>query len=428
MKKTFAALLVVFLLLPGLTPSAHAVRERFTDSSTVSGSDYTDLPALANSLDLVFAGELGLCTDYNCTIQATTPLGSSKVPPGTVYFLPTDGDTPFGGYSCYIYANAVYAFLFGDIPGTGNSSQWKNSITVLENKSLVSYEMFTQANVRTGALLRSTKNADGSYNNNFGHSVIILSYDRDTVRYLDGNGNGKGLIRITHCSWSEFNYDLFTRRNYRLSFVVEPTEAYYSELADGFHDYIGYFAQSRVYSSSFTDVACSDWSYSSVAAAYELGLMNGREGNLFAPTENVSVVEALTLKARMLSCYWDDKADFAPEAGDTWYEPYLRYCELWGIDIGAYGDLFSPITRGDFARLCYAAVPAEALENVRDIPAGSIPDVTSDMDCAEAVYALYEAGILTGSGGEFSPQSPLTRGQAATVAARFADRAQRADG
>lgn len=425
MKKLFVTLLTVLSLFAGLMPAASAAYARITDASAARGADYTDNPYIAEKLDEIFAGQIGLFRDTALTKPVSAPLGSRVVAPGTVYYIASenDGDRNWhGGYSCYIYANAVYAALFGDVPGAAWGGGWQHSRVLVRNKASVSYELFTKLGVKTGALLRSTSNADGSYNGQRGHSVIILRYDKNGVDILDGNGDGKGIIRITRYTWNEFNRDLFSRRGYRLSFIVQPEDAYYEELR---HDYIGYFRCRRDYEGSFVDVTDRSWSYQNVVTAYELGLMNGKSGEVFAPGERITAVEALTLTARLLSGYYDDQYDFTPAPGAAWFDPYLQYCQLWGINTASYGELFAPITRADFARLIARALPAEALTAVRDIPDRSIPDLAPDMTCYRVVYELYEAGILNGSGEGFRPADFLTREQAAAILSRAVDLSQR---
>lgn len=60
---------------------------------------------------------------------------------------------------------------------------------------------------------------------------------------------------------------------------------------------------------------------------------------------------------------------------------------------------------------------------ISNIEEGAIPDVPVDASYAEAVYRLYDAGVLTGndSYGTFAPFSYITRGAAAALIGRMAD-------
>ena len=48
----------------------------------------------------------------------------------------------------------------------------------------------------------------------------------------------------------------------------------------------------------FADVPATEWYASEVASAFELGLMNGTGGGLFAPDGDVTVAEAITMASR----------------------------------------------------------------------------------------------------------------------------------
>ena len=54
---------------------------------------------------------------------------------------------------------------------------------------------------------------------------------------------------------------------------------------------------------SYTDVAESDWFYENVKTAYELGFMNGKAEGAFDPNGNVTVVEGITMAARLHAIY-----------------------------------------------------------------------------------------------------------------------------
>ena len=436
MRKKLICILLLITAICTTVPSAGAASYSYiTDPARADGSDYTDIPALAQALDRIFSGTVAMYSDLKCTTLVRAPLGTRTVPVGTTYYAKENSSGKvFSGSSCYIYANGVYSYLFGDIPYHGWSSSWKNSRRVSGSMSLASYSSFASLGVRTGALLRTTGNKDGSYNGNLGHSIIILSYDNNAVTYLEGNGDGKGLIRIARRTWDNFNSVLLTNRGYKISFIVQPTDSHYESLggtssggsgsgSTSSGDYVGYFSPDRTYTGHFNDVAKWHWYYPVVAAVYSIRLMDGTGGNVFSPNSSITVAEAVTLAARILSGYYDDRYSFT--GSGTWYEPYYQYLTLWGIDPWAYGSPGEKITRGNFARLMARAIPSSELEPVRQVADGSIGDVPSSAAYCSSVYTLYRAGILTGSGGNFYPDKTLTRAEAAAVAARLADRGLR---
>ncbi len=170
----------------------------------------------------------------------------------------------------------------------------------------------------------------------------------------------------------------------------------------------------------FTDVTPEDWYSAGVAAAYELGLMWGEADDHFNAAEQITVVQAIAMAARLHRIYNTGSGDFV--FSELWYEPYVGYAIENGILIDG-PDLFAPATRAQFADLLCRALPQEALGQINDIAMNEIPDVKSGDPYAESVYTLYRAGITAGGNarGTFSPDSGVSRAEAAVMVARMAD-------
>ncbi len=417
MKKRLMSLLAALSLLLSGPLTALAAGE----SETPKGSDFTDIPALARSLDGILADTLDLYGDIGCTRRAAAPVGSRAVPPGRTYYVKSLAGNVYSGTSCYIYANAVYATLFGDVPFHGQDAGWRRSENVASNLAEASFAAFDSAGVGFGALLRTTPNRDGSYNGSAGHSVILLKYDRQGLTYLEGNGDGQGLVRVTTRTWAQFNAVSLAGRGYRISFIVQPTASYMDSLCSGDPDreLVGYLRQVNAYEGRFRDVPGMAWYAPGVRTAYETGLLQGVSGTHFAPEGRVTVAEAVTLAARFLSLYYADGYSFT--GSGPWYGPYYAYCAKWGIDT----DFARPeeaVTRGQFARLMARALPEEAAGSAA---APRFPDVPAGSALESSVEKLAAGGILLGIDGRFVPDGALTRAQMAVIAARMADRAQR---
>ena len=63
------------------------------------------------------------------------------------------------------------------------------------------------------------------------------------------------------------------------------------------------FEKVNTYSNNFSDVTESNWFYENVKTAYELGFMNGKSEGKFDPNGNVTVVEGITMAARLHATY-----------------------------------------------------------------------------------------------------------------------------
>ena len=200
-----------------------------TSPSSASGSSYTNSSALIAKLNAVFAGEVGLYTSSSFQSTVNAKLGSSPMTGSRLCYIRnnTTGTTT-SGWQCFIYANAVYNTLFNEY--VGRATALANSKVVLSGGNTASYNQFSKAGVKCGAYIRTTNNSNGSYNSSVGHSIIVLSYNSNGITYLEGNADGKGLVRITTRTWSEFNSNQLSGRSRYICHVVQPTDSYYNSL------------------------------------------------------------------------------------------------------------------------------------------------------------------------------------------------------
>ena len=182
------------------------------------------------------------------------------------------------------------------------------------------------------------------------------------------------------------------------------------------------FARINTYApGQFADVPEDIWCADNVKSAYEFGIMDGREEGRFDVGGSLTVAETITMACRIHSACTG--ADLPEGAGaGTWYQPYLDYAADHGV-LWAFADYNAPVSRGDFAVIMDSALAEMTLPVISSVERGAIPDVAEGAACYEAVYRLYDAGILTGSDerGTFSPDSSITRGEAAALISRIAD-------
>ena len=227
MKRSKIILLLLSLML---TANLFCVNVNAAD-----GYDYTDSHSLAEKLNEIFSGDIDLYSNSGLTKETIVPL-EDRVNNDTLYYIKSkiNGNT-LAGWQCYIYANAVYNKLFGEFVGHANNLS-KSKIVISGGRKSVSYDLFKDAGVKCGAYMRTTRNSNGSYNGNVGHSIIILSYDKSGVSYLEGNGDGNGLVRICNRTWNDFNYSFFSSKSRRVCHVVQPTQSHYESLYDSYAD------------------------------------------------------------------------------------------------------------------------------------------------------------------------------------------------
>lgn len=223
-KRLCTGILCVALLLVSMPVAVFA---DIRDPAKAQASSYTSSKELADLLTGVFKGDIDIYSNSGCTSEVSMPIGWSMNKKTTYYLKDKTNSGSIGGRQCYIYANAVYNKLFKEL--VGHADSLKHSRVVIPGGSnSVSYDKFSKAGVKCGAYLRTTNRSSGAYNGSYGHSMIILSYNTGTVTYLEGNGDGDGLIRIDTLTWSEFNTTHLSGRSRYLSHVVQPTDAYYN--------------------------------------------------------------------------------------------------------------------------------------------------------------------------------------------------------
>ena len=202
---------------------------QYTSPGQVKGSDYTDNPAFAKALDDLFAGDIDLYKDSKRTKEVSMPLGFRVSMNDPYYMYSTSRKTQTYGWTCFIYSNGAFNKLFGEYVHRGDAL--KNCyIAVGKGAKTMTYDLLKNNNIRAGAYIRTSPKSDGSYYGNDGHSMIILAYDKKHITYLEGNGDGKGLVRITKRTYSEFNSAQLTGRGRKVTHIVQPTEKWFNEL------------------------------------------------------------------------------------------------------------------------------------------------------------------------------------------------------
>ncbi len=174
----------------------------------------------------------------------------------------------------------------------------------------------------------------------------------------------------------------------------------------------------------FSDVKSGSWYEPYIKEAYEYGLINGTSATTFTPTGNLLIAEAIALACRIDYIYYG-KCD--PIKSTTpWYQGYIEYAIKNNIiSESDYFNYDALATRSQVANIFAKALPKEALCAINYIDI--IPDVPYVKDSTDAIYMLYEAGVLTGSDkyGTFNPDDNITRAEIATIVTRMADESLR---
>ena len=170
----------------------------------------------------------------------------------------------------------------------------------------------------------------------------------------------------------------------------------------------------------FTDVPDSHWASSSITEMADKGIMSGIGNNLFAPSQQLSNAEFITMLVRQ---FYSDKLG---TEGGTWYAPFMAAAKsaniLTGTSVGSDENLAATINRYDMAQLMYNVLKAEG------ITTSSLSDTSKVADWSavpstyrDAVSVCYNMGMLTGvdNKGTFNGTGVMDRAQAAVVMDRL---------
>lgn len=207
-------------------------------------------------------------------------------------------------------------------------------------------------------------------------------------------------------------------------YVERNTQWLFRFLADGEDNssLLNFVAKETYYPGIFRDVDEEDWFQKDVACVFELGLMNGREQDIysfyqFAPDGDIKLSEAITVAARVRDTYRYQKADFTASNGAMWYQPYIDYAVANKLIAEAPADLDRPATRAEFASLLVAALPEREFETIHSEI--QFADLDETHPAYPTILLLSKAGVMQGrGGGRFDPDTKVKRCEAAAMLAR----------
>lgn len=167
----------------------------------------------------------------------------------------------------------------------------------------------------------------------------------------------------------------------------------------------------------FSDVRAGAWYNADVEKAVTLGLMKGKGEGKFDPQGRLSVAEAITMAVQVHAAYTGQP--FTP-GGSPWYQNAVTYALENGLVLrGEFSDYTASTTRAEMAGLFAYALPTGELTRINRV--ATLADVTAETTYADAIYFLYSAGVLSGTGdGSFQPSASIDRASAAALLNRVA--------
>ena len=177
----------------------------------------------------------------------------------------------------------------------------------------------------------------------------------------------------------------------------------------------------------FLDVNEGDWFYDAVAYAYENGLMDGVGGNRFAPNSATTRAQLVTILYRLEGqpAVSGDLPFTDVEAG-TWYTNAVGWAAQNGIVNGVGDDTFAPgndLTREQLVTILYRYAEAKGYDVSASADLAGYPDGEEIQAYArEAMAWAVAENIIQGMEDDtLKPAGNASRAQIATILMRFCE-------
>ena len=177
----------------------------------------------------------------------------------------------------------------------------------------------------------------------------------------------------------------------------------------------------------FVDVAEGDWFYDAVVYAYQNELMDGVGGNRFAPNSETTRAQLVTILYRLEGePAVSGDLPFTDVESGTWYTDAVLWAAQNGIVNGVTDTTFAPgdnITRQQLVTILYRYAEAKGYDVSASADLSGYPDAGQVQDYAQPAMAWAVAeNIIQGmEDGTLKPAGNASRAQIATILMRFCE-------
>ncbi|WP_051251115.1 S-layer homology domain-containing protein [Paenibacillus harenae] len=174
---------------------------------------------------------------------------------------------------------------------------------------------------------------------------------------------------------------------------------------------------------SFRDLAGYAWAQWEIEVLASKGIIQGVSDSNYAPDQQLTRAELVTLLVRALGLHAETKADasFADVKSSDYYGEPVAIAKKLGIALGKGNNQFhpmQPVTRQEMMVLSMRAMEAAGivLSAANDAELNRFQDQALISSYArDAVITLVSEGIIQGKGSAIQPQSTATRAEMAIV-------------
>ena len=176
----------------------------------------------------------------------------------------------------------------------------------------------------------------------------------------------------------------------------------------------------------FTDVNETDWFRDAVQYVYDNGLMDGVGDSLFAPNSETTRAQLVTILYRLAGQpAVSGDLPFTDVESGTWYTDAVLWAAQNGIVNGVNDTEFAPgdeITRQQLVTILYRYAEAKGYDVSASADLSGYPDAGQVQDYAQPAMAWAVAeGIVEGMDGNLNPAGNASRAQIATILMRFCE-------
>ena len=173
--------------------------------------------------------------------------------------------------------------------------------------------------------------------------------------------------------------------------------------------------------SGFPDVTSSHWASGYIQFVKDNKIMQGDENGLFRPDDSITREEWVkTVLTAFVIDTKDAKCEFSDVDSERWSYSYIAKAFEMMIINGVSDTEFAPaqsISRQDAAVMFYRGAKAAREDGFSEIEMSSFTDAEDIADYAmEPINLLYKLKVLNGyEDGSFRPNAPITRAEAAKM-------------
>ena len=256
-----------------------------------------------------------------------------------------------------------------------------------------------------------------------------LLSEYDMQKYWEATSNYKLNDYICSCDFNNFDELEEAIKNYQFEETIRPGGGGSGSGGSGSGSFGGNSNEITVEQTDdvkvkpeicFSDISNGYWAKDEIMGLTKLGVINGRNNNLFEPEGDVTRAETVKMLLLAFSIPTNEaKLPFEDVSETAWYYPYIAGAYTSGLVSGQSETSFGPdkkITREDLAVLIWRFMEQRGCVNIGEGVLGFTDKVVISNYARDSISALRAIGVVSGmEDGTFMPKEFCTRAQTAKM-------------